>query len=422
MRDRKRRVIGLLPALLLVLLAFAAGMAGDRLREPLEQLRQPLEQLREQIAAPVSRLLEEKGSATGETAEEQSAKPQSTEENAPRKAEDGAQRVAPDETAAPDTGRQDGVYTILLVGNDDGNYNTDTLILGRLDTVGHRLDLVSIPRDTLINVPWQVRKINAVYWGDRAEGGDGIGALETEIARLCGFRPDCYAVLDLDVLARAVDTIGGIRFEVPMDMDYEDPSQGLQIHLKAGEQLLDGEQAMGLCRYRSGYATGDLGRIEMQQRFLEACAGQFLSLGSIPHAPALLELLAEAVDTDLSLANMAYLLGELLSCAPEDLRFHTAPTEPATISGYSYAVLEKEAWLELLNDSVDPYDRALRAEDLDIVYREGAGYAATGRLLDPAYYRRSGAGDAAASTTGGATARPGETEDGEGPSLVVIVP
>lgn len=414
MRDRKRRGVAPLLALLLAALAFAAGTAGDRLRPPLERLGQ-------QIAAPVSRLLEASAAAkTPESAETAAAAaPPSAGETA---AEPLERREGLPEAQAPDTGRVDGIYTFLLVGNDDGNYNTDTLILGRLDSRSHRIDLVSIPRDTLINVPWQLRKINAVYWGDRAAGGDGIGALETEIARLCGFRPDCYVVLDLDVLERAVDTVGGIVFDVPMDMDYEDPSQGLQIHLKAGEQLLDGEQAVGLCRYRSGYATGDLGRIEMQQRFLEACAGQFLSLGSIPHAPALLELLADGVDTDLGVTNMAFLLGELLACAPEDLRFHIAPTEPATVSGYSYALLQKDAWLELLNDSVDPYERPLRAEDLDIVYRQGVDYAATGRLLDPAYYRRSGAGDAAAATTGGATARPGETADGEGPSIVVIVP
>ena len=73
-----------------------------------------------------------------------------------------------------DNGRQDGVYTILLVGNDDGNGNTDTIMVGKIDTENHKMDFVCIPRDTLINSTWDVRKINAVYWGNINGGGDPV--------------------------------------------------------------------------------------------------------------------------------------------------------------------------------------------------------------------------------------------------------
>ena len=75
------------------------------------------------------------------------------------------------------TDRQDGVYTVLLVGNDDGNGNTDTIIVGKIDTVQHKMDFVSIPRDTLVNISWNIRKINAVYWGTVNSGGVGIDGL-----------------------------------------------------------------------------------------------------------------------------------------------------------------------------------------------------------------------------------------------------
>ena len=64
-----------------------------------------------------------------------------------------------------DTQRKDGVYTILLAGNDDGTGNTDTIMVGKIDTVRHTIDFVSIPRDTIINVEWDNRKLNSVYWG-----------------------------------------------------------------------------------------------------------------------------------------------------------------------------------------------------------------------------------------------------------------
>lgn len=326
--------------------------------------------------------------------------------------------------------RQDGVYTILLVGSDDGNGNTDTLILGRIDTRRHEMDFVSIPRDTLINRPWELRKINAVYGGARLNGGDGITELKRELARLTGFEPDCYAVLDLELFARAVDCVGGIRFDVPMAMDYEDPSQGLRIHLQPGPQVLDGEAALGLCRYRCGYLTGDLGRIEMQQQFLRACAEQFLSLGGIPRAPKLLSLLAENLETDLSAANMAFLLRQFLSCRSEDIRFCTAPCTPEIISGYSYAVLDLEDWLETLNLRLNPFEEPIAPEQLDLVYRSGGGYAGTAGLWDASYYlpepesapvcvpAGEGTGDEE-----GILAVPREPEaGGDGPTIIVIGP
>ena len=357
-----------------------------------------------------------------------------------------APEPTPDPDALPEgeaipTVRQDGVYTILLVGNDDGNYNTDTLILGRIDTLRHRMDFVSIPRDTLINSAWEVRKINAVYWGSRLNGGDGITALKAQIARLTGFEPDCYAVVDLELLVEAVDCIGGVRFEVPMAMDYEDPGQALFIHLQPGDQLLNGEQAMGLVRFRSGYITGDLGRIEMQQSFLRACAGQFVSLGSIPHAPELVKLLSEGLETDLSAANIAFFLRQLLSCRAEDIRFYTAPCATAVISGYSYAVLELEPWLALVNDCLNPFDTPVTRENVDLVYPSGNGFAGTAGLRDPDYYRPKPAPtpapaqhDSGSGETGesGAEIVPAEPtpppaeepgpEDGSIPAVIVVEP
>ena len=197
---------------------------------------------------------------------------------------------APGENAAPTpvpspapSEEPGGVYTILLVGNDDGNGNTDTILLGKLDTAAHSLHVVSIPRDTLINADWEVRKVNAVYWGDRLQGGSGIDALRRHIRMLTGFEPDNYAVLDLGDLVTAVDLLGGLDFEVPFAMHYDDPGQNLHIHLEPGQQHLSGEQVMGLLRYRSGYPTGDLGRIEMQQSFLRACLEQYAALGKVPN-------------------------------------------------------------------------------------------------------------------------------------------
>lgn len=285
-----------------------------------------------------------------------------------------------------ETRRQDGVYTLLLVGNDDGNGNTDTILLGRLDTRAHSLNLVSIPRDTLINEDWTIRKINAVYWGDVASGGSGIDALQAQLARLTGFEADCYGVVDLDVFMEVVDAMGGVWFDVPQALDYEDPWQDLYIHLQPGYQRLGGYEAMGLCRYRSGYADGDLGRIEMQHQFLSACADQFLSLGKIPNVKKVVSILSEGLETNLSAANIAYFIRQFLQCDAENIRFFTAPNHAATIQGYSYAVLEPADWLPMVNEYLNPYHEPVTADHVDLVYREGGSYACTGTLRGAWYY------------------------------------
>ncbi len=285
-------------------------------------------------------------------------------------------------------GRQAGVYTLLLVGNDDGNGNTDTLIVGRVDSYNHKMDFVSIPRDTLINWDWDIRKINAVYWSYRLQGETGIDQLKEHIKKLTGFEPDCYAVLDIGVFKETVDALGGVEFDVPMNLNYDDSSQNLHIHIASGLQRLNGEQAMGVCRYRSGYFNGDLGRIDMQQQFLKACADQFISLGSIPNLPKVIELLSQGLDTDLTGANIAFFLRQALLCPSENIRFYTLPNTDDTVRGLSYTVVDLEQWIPLLNEALNPFEEPIEAEDLDLVYLENGRYTGTAELLGAWYFAR----------------------------------
>ena len=251
-----------------------------------------------------------------------------------------------------DTRRKDGVYTFLLAGNDDGTGNTDTIMVGKLDTVRHKLDFVSIPRDTIINVDWDNRKLNSVYWGSKNNGGNGIEALRSHVKKLTGFDVDCYAVIDLEAIVQVVDALGGVYFDVPQDMDYD---EGPVIHLQQGYQLLDGEAAMGLCRYRKGYVNGDLERIEVQHQFLKAAADQFIHLGNIPNAGKVTKILAESMDTNLSAANIAYFIRQALMCSPENIRFHTAPNTPQDVHELSYTFLDLYDWLDMINTTINPY-------------------------------------------------------------------
>ena len=287
----------------------------------------------------------------------------------------------------PDSARRDGVYTLLLAGRDDASGCTDTILLARLDTRRHRLDLVSIPRDTLVNLDWKVRKLNAVYAGTANGGGDALEGLRRELRRLCGFSADACAVIDLELFAQAVDLLGGVEFELTQAMDYDDEAQDLHIHLPAGKRHLNGQEAMELVRYREGYLNGDLDRVAVQQRFMEAALERLLQLGSVPRLPELAALLASRTDTDLSAANIAWLARQLLQCKKENVRFHIMPNTPAYVAGISYTLVQPEPWLEMINDCLDPFYEEIRAENLDLVYREDGVFRATsGNLRDPSYY------------------------------------
>ena len=112
--------------------------------------------------------------------------------------------------------RADGVYTMLFVGVDQISESTDTMILCRFDTKNHKVNCVSLPRDTLINIAWDVRKLNSVYSASLHNGGTGIDSLLTHVKWLTGIDVDCYAVVDLMTFQYVINELGGVWFDVPI--------------------------------------------------------------------------------------------------------------------------------------------------------------------------------------------------------------
>lgn len=287
--------------------------------------------------------------------------------------EDLESGVAP---ISADADRVDGMYTFLVVGMDDGNGNTDTIMVGMLNTVDHELNIVSIPRDTLVNVAWTPRKVNTIYSVRK-----GIDGLVSGIKDIIGYSVDSYAVVDLEAFKAVVDCIGGVDYDVPIDMYYSDPAQNLSINLKKGMQHLNGEQAMGVVRFRKGYANADIGRIGTQQDFLMTVAKQLLSIGNITKINEFAEIFTEYVDTNMSVANLVWYGTEYLKLSSDDIHFYTIPANYYdSVNKISYVTIYVDEWLELLNDSLNPYDKDITAANLNILTRSSSGslYATSG--------------------------------------------
>ena len=317
-------------------------------------------------------------SSSGTTAPAASGSADSTQtEPAPGEADDPEpidDRDAP--SIAESSTRRKGVYTFLILGRDRTSNSTDTILACTFDTVQHSIYTVSIPRDTLINISWgsTPKKINTVFPGYENSGRSGVEGVKEHLRKLLGFSVDCYAVVSLEAVEQAVDCIGGVWFDVPQDMRYYDPTQNLIIEIDAGYQLLNGEDALKVLRFRDGYAGGDLDRIAVQQSLLRALASQILTLGNIPNLGELVNILQENLDTDLTAANMAWLARQFLACSMENVSFDTLPISAGCyINGISYVSTDVDAWLAIVNERLNPYVDDVTTANVDILSSNYSG-------------------------------------------------
>ena len=177
-----------------------------------------------------------------------------------------------------------GEFKALLLGistDQDGVELTDTIIVASYNPNTQKATLLSIPRDTYTGKntarATAYEKINALY-GRKHRPDETLAAVN----EITGLNIEYYVVVKTEALIKLVDVIGGVTFNVPIDMDYDDTSQDLHIHLKAGEQKLDGDKAEQLVRFRHNnpdkygrmtsypaeYGDNDIGRMRTQREFI----------------------------------------------------------------------------------------------------------------------------------------------------------
>ena len=284
--------------------------------------------------------------------------------------------IVPEPPRGSDDREEDpDILTILVAGQDNiGEYGlSDTILLAAIDVANSRVDVVSIPRDTKVDLPWIVPKINAVI----AMTGS-VDRLMDEVEKLIGFLPDAYVIIDMDAFEALVETIGGVYFDVPRTMIYDDPCQGLHIWLSPGYQHLNGTQAIHLIRWRqnndgSGYPDGDIGRIATQHAFMGALARELLQIRNVTRINELARIFSDYVDTSLTYRNIAWFALELMDMDPENIHFHTIPADTnAYVNGGAYVVLYIEEWLEMVNTYFNPHPYEIREENVRIpTWRNG---------------------------------------------------
>lgn len=289
-------------------------------------------------------------------------------------------------------GRKQDYYTFILVGKDTGGGgNTDTLLFTSYDVPGGTMDIMSIPRDTMINVPWNIKKINAVYASSR-----GVEGLKTEIGHLTGVTPDFYVAIEWEAIGEIVDALGGVWFDVPYNMDYDDPYQDLYIHQQKGYRLLTGDDAMQVIRWRKNngesYGIGDSGRQQVQQEFLKALAKQCLQIKNWTKVSSFAEIFFKNVETDIPWNNVLWFAQKAMGLKMENINFHSMPGDdqgwyytPSLGGNLAYFFADPAGIVEMVNDHFNPFAREITEDDLQIVYKnKDASLGVTnGELADP---------------------------------------
>ncbi|GGJ08075.1 cell envelope-related transcriptional attenuator [Paenibacillus hunanensis] len=206
----------------------------------------------------------------------------------------------------PDIPEWDGTEPVhlLLLGTDsrdtDSNGRSDSMMVATIDPVTKRTYLMSILRDTYVDIPGHgYSRINAAY----SYGGAPL-AMET-VGRLLGIPIDHYVKIDFEGFKSLVDTVDGVEIDVEKDMKYTDGGDGhrYDIDLKKGVQTLDGTHALQYVRFRHD-ATSDFTRTERQRKFLTALAAKLQSSSSLLKLPSILNGVAPYIETNMSTSTM----------------------------------------------------------------------------------------------------------------------
>ena len=334
-------------------------------------------------------------------------------------------------------------YTVLILGRDTGGGgNTDTMLLASYDVTNQKATVMSIPRDTMVNVPRDIKRINSVY--NYYGGGEkGIKALYKEIAQLVGFEPDYQVVVEWDAVGEIVKAMGGVYYDVPRNMNYDDPYQDLHIHQTKGYRLLSGSDVMQVLRYRHdtdsryGYADGDLGRIKTQQSLLKAMIEQLLQLKNVTKIGDFARVVKNNVTSDLTFEEMLWFGSQAVmgGLKIENVNFVTMPnTNKSCYSRVyhrmqSYVTPNAQELLDLVNNELSPFVEKFTMRDLDImsVNADGSVSSSTGHVEDskaaqPQNHHSSsgsqtGTGDSGTTTDPGTATDPGNTGDNSGTTV-----
>lgn len=254
---------------------------------------------------------------------------------------------------------------VLIMGESGGN--SDTLIVASYDPKTQEASLLSIPRDTFTgddkDNPKYYHKINSLY----NYGATPEKTVEA-VNKITGLDIKYYILVDTEALVKLVDTIGGLEFDVPIDMNYDDSTQDLHIHLSAGTQKLDGKEVEGLVRFRHNndgstysydtYGGEDHGRSRTQRNVIIAIAKQSLQLKNITEISNIIDIFKEYVDTNMDLDSIKDYIPYAVKMNMDNVKVAQLPgyDDNDNPAGIWFFFHDEEATKELVDELFNRYN------------------------------------------------------------------
>lgn len=243
---------------------------------------------------------------------------------------------------------------VLVIGQSQNL--TDTLLVCSYDPKVQQVSMLSIPRDTFIgrnkNKAGGMDKINSLYQIDPDK-------LVKKVNEITGLDIKYYVKVDTKGLRELVDSVGGIDFNVPIDMKYDDPSQDLHIDLKAGYQHLDGDKAEQVVRFRHNndgssypkeYGDQDLGRMRTQREFITEVIKQVVKAENFTKIDDYIKIASNNVETNFSLWTLKDYAPYALDFKTENIKSATLPGTPEKCNGLWFYVYNKKKTDDLVNE------------------------------------------------------------------------
>lgn len=271
---------------------------------------------------------------------------------------------------------------ILVMGESgvDDYKLADSIMVVSYNPKTQEASIMSIPRDTYVGKKDRKTatqnylasyKINTVF-----RSGTNIPEAIDRINALTGLELENYVIIDTKALVKLVDAIGGVTFNVPIDMDYEDDTQDLYIHLKAGEQLIDGAKAEQLLRFRHNddgstysteYGQQDYGRMRTQREFIIATLKQTLKPQNIFKLKQIVDIMAENVTTNMELSTLKSYVPYAANFDADNIKTGMVPGDSEMCNGVSLYIADKKKTAELVEElfpePVEDEEISTEAED-----------------------------------------------------------
>ena len=252
-----------------------------------------------------------------------------------------------------------GIKHVLILGiSEDINVNlTDTIMVASYNPNTQKASIMSISRDTFVGKNTSsakaTDKLNSIY------AQKGIEGVLNKVSDLVGFEIDDYVIVNNNALIEIVDEIGGVEFDVPIDMEYDDPTQDLHIRLDKGVQKINGQKAEWLLRFRhnndgtsypASYGDNDIGRMKTQREFIKTTLEQILDVKNILKVKRLAECVYNNIETNINKDEILAYITCATEFATDNLKSYIFPGESKKCNGLWFVVYDEKDAKELISE------------------------------------------------------------------------